>query len=107
MDTPPTTPESRERAEVSIDVAHVARLARLALDDDELARLEHDLRKILAYVDELRELDVRDVPPMSHPLPFSSPYRADEAGQALPQEVAVAASAAADGEAFIVPKVIA
>jgi aspartyl-tRNA(Asn)/glutamyl-tRNA(Gln) amidotransferase subunit C len=97
MDTPPTTPESRERAEVSIDVAHVARLARLALGDDELARLEHDLRKILAYVDELRELDVRDVPPMSRLRsarrgPPRSPWR-DATGAPGPRPPAIRSGA--------------
>lgn len=101
MDEPTSPP-----AATAIDVAHVARLARLALSPDELARLQADLGRILGYVDELRALDTADVPAMSHPLPFSSPYRPDEAGAALPRETALAGAAANDGEAFIVPKVV-
>ncbi len=101
MDEPTST-----SAATAIDVAHVARLARLALSPDELARLQADLGRILGYVDELRALDTADVPAMSHPLPFSSPYRPDEAGAALPRETALAGAAANDGEAFIVPKVV-
>lgn len=101
QETNPTSADS-----VSIDVAHVARLARLALDEDELARMEVELRAILAYVEELRGLDVSDVPAMSHPLPFSSPYRPDEPAEAIPPAVALAGSSAHDSEAFIVPKVV-
>lgn len=103
MDEPSPTPPT---AGTAIDVAHVARLARLALSPDELARMHSDLTRILGYVDELRALDTADVPAMSHPLPFSSPYRPDEAGAALPRDTALAGAPANDGEAFIVPRVV-
>lgn len=93
----PTTP---------IDVAHIARLARLALTPDEQAHMAVDLEKILGYIDELRAVDVSGVAPMSHPLPFVRAYRADVATPALTQAVAIAGAPAADGEAFIVPKVV-
>lgn len=90
----------------TIDVAHVARLARLALTPAELAAMETDLAQILAYVDELRAVDVTGVPPTSHPLPFERALREDVAGPAVPTATALAGSAQHDGEAFIVPKVL-
>ncbi|MCC6620625.1 MAG: Asp-tRNA(Asn)/Glu-tRNA(Gln) amidotransferase subunit GatC [Deltaproteobacteria bacterium] len=88
------------------DVAHLARLSRLALGPDELAALAHDLGAILDYVAELETVDVTDVPPMVHPLPFDAPLRADEAAPALPREVALAAAPAHDDQAFLVPRVL-
>jgi len=95
-----------DRASTPIDVAHIARLARLSLSPAEQVSMAGDLQKILGYIDELRVVDVTDVAPMSHPLPFVRAYRADVAGAALPQAVAIAGAPAADGEAFIVPKVV-
>jgi len=57
---------------------HVARLARLELNDDELARLEPQLNDILAAVSKVSELDLSDVPPTSHPLDVVNVWAADE-----------------------------
>ena len=94
------------RTSTAIDVAHIARLARLALTPAEQVSMGDDLEKILGCIDELRTVDVTGVAPMSHPLPFVRAYRADVAAEALPQAVALAGAPAADGEAFIVPKVV-
>jgi len=93
-------------ASTDIDVAHVAKLARLALTPEEEAHLADDLRKILAYVDELRAVDVTGVPPMSHPLPFVRPLRPDVPAAPLPQATALSGAPTHDSEAFIVPKVV-
>ena len=50
------------------DVLHVARLARLALREDEVERLQEQLNAILDAVGKVSELDLADVPPTSHPL---------------------------------------
>ncbi len=81
-------------ATTPIDVAHIARLARLALTPDERAHMAIDLQKILGYIDELRQVDVTGVAPMSHPLPFVRAYRADIATPALSRDVAVAGARA-------------
>jgi len=88
------------------DVARLARLARLALPDDELLRLAHDLGRILDHVAQLEALDVSGVPPMVHPLPFDAPLRADEPAAALPREVALAGAPEHDGDAFLVTRVL-
>jgi aspartyl-tRNA(Asn)/glutamyl-tRNA(Gln) amidotransferase subunit C len=45
------------------EVAHVARLARLSLSDEELERMRSQLSDILAYIELLQEVDVAGVPP--------------------------------------------
>ena len=58
------------------DVEHVARLSRLALTDQEKERMRSELDGILAYIDKLRALDTRDVPPTSHAVPVTNVMRA-------------------------------
>lgn len=95
-----------ERRTYDIDVVHVARLARLALDPAHAAAMQGDLEKILAFVAELSEVDVSDVPPTTHPLPFQLPLRDDVAGDPLDRDALLAGAPSHDGEAFIVPKVV-
>ena len=84
-------------------VLHVAKLARLALSEDELARLESQLAAILEAVGKVSELDLADVPPTSHPLDLVNVFAEDEPRPCLPREAALAnAPDAADG-AFRVP----
>jgi aspartyl-tRNA(Asn)/glutamyl-tRNA(Gln) amidotransferase subunit C len=47
-------------------VVHVARLARLALDEDELQKMASELSAVLDHVERIRELDLADVEPTSH-----------------------------------------
>jgi aspartyl-tRNA(Asn)/glutamyl-tRNA(Gln) amidotransferase subunit C len=84
-------------------VLHVAKLARLALSEEELARLESQLAAILEAVGKVSELDLADVPPTSHPLDLVNVFAEDEPRPCLPREAALAnAPDAADG-AFRVP----
>ncbi len=87
-------------------VSHLARLARLALEPDELAAIGRDLSRIILYVAQLEAVDVRDVPPLVHPLPFEAPRRADLPEPALPRDVALAGAPEHDHQAFIVPRVL-
>ena len=52
------------------DVEHVARLARLALTEEEIERFTGQLAVILDHAAELAALDLADVPPTAHPLPL-------------------------------------
>jgi aspartyl-tRNA(Asn)/glutamyl-tRNA(Gln) amidotransferase subunit C len=61
------------------DVEHVARLARLALADEEKERYTSQLAQILRYVEKLGQLNTDDVPPTSHVLPLSNVWREDRA----------------------------
>lgn len=60
------------------DVNHVARLARLALSDEERAKYRGQLGKILDHIAALDKYDVKDVPPTSHVVPVPNTGREDE-----------------------------
>ncbi|MGH2950486.1 MAG: Asp-tRNA(Asn)/Glu-tRNA(Gln) amidotransferase subunit GatC [Solirubrobacterales bacterium] len=84
-------------------VLHVARLARLALDEDEVETMARELSGILEHVDRLSELDLTDVEPTAHVVELSNVLRADEPEASLPRERALEpAPDPADG-AFRVP----
>jgi aspartyl-tRNA(Asn)/glutamyl-tRNA(Gln) amidotransferase subunit C len=84
-------------------VLHVAKLARLALTEDELQRLEAQLGAILDAVGKVSELDLADVPPTSHPLDLVNVFAEDEPRPSLPREVALANAPDAEDGAFRVP----
>lgn len=88
------------------DVAHVARLARLALSDGEKARMREQLAKILQYIDKLKELDVEGVEPTSHAVPLVSVMRADEGTPSLPRDEMLANAPDRAGDLFRVPRII-
>jgi len=90
----------------AFDPAHIARLARLALPPEELARLAHDLERILSHVAQLQGLDLAAVPPTSHPLDLHAPPRPDLAVAPLDRDLALAGSKSHDAQAFIVPRVV-
>ena len=60
-----------------IDIRHVARLARLALSDDEIATFGPQLGKLLTFVDELRELDTANVAATAQGIPSRNVQRED------------------------------
>jgi len=61
------------------DVEHVARLARLALSEEEKGRYTAQLASILAYIEKLSELDTTQVAPTLHAVPMSNVWRPDQA----------------------------
>ena len=60
------------------EVLHVARLARLELSDDEVAKFQEQLSDILEAVSKVSELDLSDVPPTAHPLEIANAWAEDE-----------------------------
>ncbi|OGL08266.1 MAG: asparaginyl/glutamyl-tRNA amidotransferase subunit C [Candidatus Rokubacteria bacterium RIFCSPLOWO2_02_FULL_73_56] len=88
------------------DVAHVARLARLALEPDELERMRAQLDGILAYIDQLRAVDVAGVEPTSHAVPLVNVMREDAVVAPFPQEAMLANAPDRVGELFRVPRII-
>jgi aspartyl-tRNA(Asn)/glutamyl-tRNA(Gln) amidotransferase subunit C len=87
-------------------VEHVARLARLALADDEIDRLIVDLGGILEYAEDLAALDLDGVPPTAHPLPLVNVFRADVIGPTLDREEVLAEAPAAEDDRFRVPRIL-
>jgi aspartyl-tRNA(Asn)/glutamyl-tRNA(Gln) amidotransferase subunit C len=85
------------------DVLHVARLARLALREDEIERLQEQLSAILDAVGKVSELDLADVPPTSHPLALVNVFSPDEPEPCLAVEDALANAPEREEDFFRVP----
>ena len=85
------------------EVLHVARLARLALTDDEIGRLTLELDKILEAVGIVAELDLTDVAPTSHPLDLVNVWAEDVPHDPLPLPDALANAPEAEDGLFRVP----
>ena len=88
------------------DVEKVALLARLDLTDAELSLMTDQLGQIVAYVEQLGELDTADVEPMAHAVGVTNIFRADELRDSLPREAALSNAPKADGECYLVPAVL-
>ena len=85
------------------EVLHVARLARLALSDEEVERLTEQLDAILEAVGKVSELDLSDVPPTSHPLELVNVLADDEPRPSLPLDEVFANAREREGDLFRVP----
>jgi aspartyl-tRNA(Asn)/glutamyl-tRNA(Gln) amidotransferase subunit C len=85
------------------EVLHVARLARLALTDEEIERLTGELGAILDAVGVVAELDLADVPPTSHPLDLVNVWDEDEPRASLRLDDVFANAPDRDGDLFRVP----
>lgn len=97
----------QRQQEISLaDVRHVAKLARLALGEDQLSKYAGQLESILEYVAKIREVDLAGVEPMAHAVPLHNVLREDEAGPSLPTELVLRNAPEAEGPFFKVPKVL-
>jgi aspartyl-tRNA(Asn)/glutamyl-tRNA(Gln) amidotransferase subunit C len=91
---------------VEIDIDHVARLARLALSDDERERLREQLGLILDHAARVQEVAAKDVPPTAHPVPQTNVFRNDEPGECLTAEEALAGAPETEDGRFKVPRIV-
>ena len=82
----------------SDDIRHVARLAALRIDDDEVEMMRSQLSDILAHFQTLAELDTEGVPPTGHTTDAHSVMREDEEMPALDREQTLANATFVDGE---------
>ena len=89
------------------DVRHVARLARLALDDPEIDALAPELSEILGYAEQVGLVAAEDVPPTTHPFALENVTRPDEARPSLPREDVLAGAPAVEDDRFAVPRIVA
>ncbi len=88
------------------EVAKVAVLARLRLQPAELEMFTDQLRSILDFVDQLQELDTKDVEPLAHGVEVRNVFREDVRTPSLPREAALANAPKRNQEAFLVPAVL-
>lgn len=71
---------------VDIDIAQVARLARIGLSAEELARYSEQLQDILEHAASVQAVDTDDVAPTAHPLPMVNAHRPDEVEPTLDRD---------------------
>lgn len=88
-------------------VAHLAELARIDLDEAELARLTGDLERIVDAVAVVGEALTDDVPATSHPVPLANVHRDDVPRPSLTQDAALSGAPAREGERFRVAPILA
>ena len=88
------------------EVEHVANLAHLALPPEELARVGRELNRILAYFQQLQELDTEDVDITSHAIAMENVYREDSPRPSLPVEEVLANAPDSADVFFRVPRIV-
>lgn len=94
---------------MSVDTAtvkRVARLARIAVDDDDAERMTGELNAILGFVEQLNEVDVSGVEPMTSVIPMEMKKRADAVTDGGKAADIVANAPATEEDFFLVPKVV-
>ena len=88
------------------EVEHVANLARLEFNEEEIDQFTHQLGRILDYIGKLNELDTTDVPPTSHVLPIHNVSKEDAVKPSYDRELVFATAPETEEGHFEVPKLI-
>jgi aspartyl-tRNA(Asn)/glutamyl-tRNA(Gln) amidotransferase subunit C len=88
------------------EVRHIAQLARLQLNPEEVAPIARQMNDILSYMEQLNKLDTRGVEATSHALHLANAFREDQVQSSLPLEESLANAPEQGRSAFVVPKVI-
>jgi aspartyl-tRNA(Asn)/glutamyl-tRNA(Gln) amidotransferase subunit C len=88
---------------IDIDIAYVARLARIDLSDEELERIGRQLGGILEHAALVQQLPTEGVEPTSHPLPMVNAFRPDRVVPPLERDTALAQAPQAEDGYFRVP----
>jgi aspartyl-tRNA(Asn)/glutamyl-tRNA(Gln) amidotransferase subunit C len=87
-------------------VRRIARLARIAVPDDDVPHLQGELNAILSFVEQLNEVDVRGIEPMTSVTPMAMKKRQDGVTDGGYPELVVRNAPATDDNFFLVPKVV-
>jgi len=87
-------------------VRHVAHLARLALEPEELERFREQLSAILEYAEVLQELDTKAIPATAMVVPLENVMRPDQAGPSLPREEVLANAPQREQDCFRVHAIL-
>lgn len=87
------------------DVLKIAKLAKLALTEEEIEKYSTQLRDILTYVEQLNELDTTGVVPTTRPIPLHNVFREDVLKAGLTIEEALMNAPVKENNMFKVPKI--
>jgi len=93
-------------APTDLNIDHVAHLARLALTPEEKAKFATQLGDVLAYIEQLKKVDVSGVEPTAHAFPVYNVWADDIAQPGLPVEAALKNAPAQRNNMIVVPKVV-
>ena len=88
------------------EVRHLSDLARIDLSDAELDHLAPQLSVILESIASISDVAATDIPPMSHPVPLTNVFRADEVRPSLTAEQALSGAPASEQQRFMVPRIL-
>lgn len=88
------------------DVAHLAKLARLALADDELDELAGQIKDILQHVNVITELDTEGVDAMSHPVAIQNIAHEDVTEPCLSQESVLSQAPEVEDGRIVIPQIL-
>ncbi len=88
------------------EVEDIALLARLHLEEAELARMQDELGAILEHFASLAAVDTTDIAPMTHAVPMDLRLRPDEVAPSLPASEALRNAPAKQDDLFVVPAII-
>ena len=91
---------------VKIDVAYVAELARLELNDEEKALFQPQLESIVKYVEKISTVDIEGVEPMMHGRELVNAFREDVVRPSMSTEAALANAPKRVGDEFLLPKIV-
>lgn len=94
---------------MSVDAAtvrRIAHLARIAVEEDEIERLQGELNAMLAFVEQLQEVDVEGVEPMTSVTPMKMKMRADVVSDGDNVEAVLENAPASENNLYLVPKVV-
>jgi aspartyl-tRNA(Asn)/glutamyl-tRNA(Gln) amidotransferase subunit C len=90
----------------SATVRHIARLARISVSDEEVARLAPELSNILGWIEQLQEVDVEGIQPMTAVIPNTLRLREDKVTDGGIRDAVLKNAPVAEHGFFAVPKVI-
>lgn len=87
------------------DVKHIAWLARLELNEDEIEKFTQQLGQILEHASKIKEVDTKNIKPTAHPQPLKNVFREDLAKEPISLEKALKSAPQKESGAFSVPKI--
>ncbi len=88
------------------ELREIATLARLRLDDAEIEKMAHEMEAILGHIEAVQKLDLANVEPMTHAVPFACPLRDDESAPGLPVDEVLRNAPRREGNFFQVPRIM-
>ena len=88
------------------DIRKIANLARLHIDENEVEQYQHDLSRILEFVEQMNKVDVGNIEPMAHPQDLAQRLRNDQVTETDQRDKFQSIAPATQDGLYLVPKVI-